>query len=110
RIWHLLPDRRNRSAVEVAEAYADGIIDEQQLDAANKTSYGVYENTSAPGSGFADAATGISKATWEGAQAATIAALAFRSPSDAIWAGHCVGQQAALAASCCASESHPAGA
>ena len=31
RIWHLLPDERSRRAVEAAEAYADGLISDEQL-------------------------------------------------------------------------------
>src|SRR5437868_5458170 len=34
RIWHLLPDRRSRAAVEVAERYADGLAGERDLAAA----------------------------------------------------------------------------
>jgi hypothetical protein len=33
-IWHLLPDRRSRHAVETAERFADGRADERQLIAA----------------------------------------------------------------------------
>jgi hypothetical protein len=109
RIWPLFSDQRCRYAVQVAEGFADGIFDERQLDAANKASYSVYENTSPPDSGFSDSAKGISRAAWEAAQAATIAALVFSTPRDGVWNCQAIAQQAALAASFSARESHPAG-
>src|SRR5947208_1686113 len=33
-IWHLLPDRRSRAVIEVAERYADGVADQRELIAA----------------------------------------------------------------------------
>src|SRR4051794_1819171 len=36
RVWHLLADPRSRTAVEVAERYADGLADQAELRAAHK--------------------------------------------------------------------------
>jgi hypothetical protein len=106
RVWHLLGDVRNLRAVEIAEQFADGVVANQPLDDANETSYAVYANTSAPGTGFADSAEGISRATWEAAQAATVAATAYSIPNDAIYCAGAVAEQAAVAASFSAREEH----
>ncbi len=41
RIWHLLPDDRSRTAVEVAEQYADGEATRKELAAAQKAIWGI---------------------------------------------------------------------
>jgi hypothetical protein len=46
RIWNLLTDERSRTAVEFAECYADGQIDEDDLRQANKESYRAWEDAS----------------------------------------------------------------
>jgi hypothetical protein len=108
-IWHLLSDSRNRHAVETAEEFADGLCDEHQLAAANEASYGVYARTSAPGSGFADAAVGIARSSWEAAQGATCAAMAYTEPLDAYRSAIIAAEQSELAASRSALEDHPPG-
>jgi hypothetical protein len=35
RVWQLMPDERSQEAVEAAEQFADGIVDEEELDQAN---------------------------------------------------------------------------
>jgi hypothetical protein len=108
-VWHLLSDQRNRAAVEVAEGFADGERDDRELLAANETSYTVYANMSAPGSGFANAAVGISRSSWEAAVAATIAAMPYTGYGDSIRSARIAIEQAEAAAGYSAVEDHPAG-
>src|SRR5947209_15793879 len=46
RLWDLLPDRRSRRAVEIAEAYADRLADTSDLaaaqDAASRAQYDLH--------------------------------------------------------------------
>jgi hypothetical protein len=109
RIWRLLADERNRQAVEVAERFANKQASEAEREAASAASYSVYANTSAPGSGFADAAHGISRSAWQAAQAATIAALVFNDNSDAGWNAACAVEQIGNAVVEEAKEAYPAG-
>ena len=45
RIWHLLEDERSRTAVEVAERYAEGLADVGELSAAYDLAYEAYRDT-----------------------------------------------------------------
>ncbi len=38
-IWHLMSDERSRRAIEVAESYADGLLSEDEKDAARDRAY-----------------------------------------------------------------------
>ncbi|MDY3556340.1 hypothetical protein R5W24_005504, partial [Gemmata sp. JC717] len=103
RIWHLVDDPRCRGAVATAEGYADGWRDDAQLLAANEASYGVYAGTSEPGSALPDAAVGMSRGSWEAAQAATLAAMLYTGgPCEAIRGAQVVAYQAEQAAAFCA--------
>jgi hypothetical protein len=108
-VWSLIPDARNRNAVEVAEQFADGIIDAAELAEANKVSYGVYANTGSPEPGHPDPATGLSRSGWEVAQAATLAAMSYAGDDDANFGARVVAQQAREAAVYAAVEGHPRG-
>lgn len=97
-VWPLLSDSRSRSVVEVAEQFADGLIDAKALEGAREAAYSVHANTSPPDSGFADSARGMSRSNWEAAQAATMSGMAFSTLDDAIWCCQATIEQASLAA------------
>jgi hypothetical protein len=44
RVWHLLTDTRNRTAVEMAEVFADGGMTDEMLVTFHKEAYPIYEN------------------------------------------------------------------
>jgi len=97
RVWPILSDPRSRSVVEVAERFADDLADATSLEGAREAAYSVHANTSSPDSGFADSARGMSRSNWEAAQAATMTAMPFSTPDDAIWCGQATVEQASLA-------------
>src|SRR5262249_12270830 len=44
RIWHLLTDGRSRTALQVAEQYADGLVTRQELETANAGAEGADDD------------------------------------------------------------------
>jgi hypothetical protein len=91
----------------MAEEYVDGRANESMLEEAKNSAYGVHANTSAPGSGFANAVKGMSKRNWEAAKGATQAAMPFGTPDKAVWCCQIASDQTALAASASRQEETP---
>src|SRR3954466_3508800 len=44
RVWHLLTDASNRTAVEMAEVFAEGGMTDELLDLFHKEAYPIYAN------------------------------------------------------------------
>jgi hypothetical protein len=48
-IWHLLPDERSRAAIEMAERYAEGLVDQRERTAARGDALGASGHASKAG-------------------------------------------------------------
>jgi hypothetical protein len=81
KVWDLLPDKRSRNAVEVAEAYADGKATDGELQAARSAA---YDAATVAADAAADAAEDAAfAAAFAAAYAAAAAAYAARAAGDA---------------------------
>lgn len=105
RVWEVLSEPACRAAVEVAEAFADGDADGAELGQAREAAYRVHA-APPPDTGFADGATGISRATWEAAQGTTMTALQYDTRNDAILSGQVASSQATTSAGYAVREQH----
>lgn len=81
RVWHLLGDARSRSAIEIAEKYADSRAEASELQGAFSEAHGAYtESDDATVTGFATqvAAHIVEESAWSGAASACEAAAHVR--------------------------------
>lgn len=105
RVWEVLSEPACHEAVEVAEAFADGRVDEVELGQAREAAYSVHA-APPPDTGYENGATGISRATWEAAQGTTMTALQYDTQNDAILSGQVASSQAATGAGYAVREQH----
>jgi hypothetical protein len=76
KVWDLLPDKRSRNAVEVAEAYADGKATDGELQAARSAAYDAAYDAAAADAAARAAAYATYAAAYDAAAAADAAARA----------------------------------
>jgi hypothetical protein len=96
KVWDLLPDKRSRNAVEVAEAYADGKATDGELQAARSAAYDAAA---------ADAVCDAADAVCDAADAVCDAAYAAYAAADAV----CDAAYVAYAAADAAAAAYAAG-